>query len=469
MARILVVDDERSLCELLEILLGRAGHRVETETDGARARERVAADEFDLVVTDLKLGRHSGLDVLERVKAAWPATEVIVITAFASDEDSRRAQALGARFFVSKPVRNDHLLLMVQNALEKRALVRENVRLKREIEDRHRYGKLLGRSAAMHGLFALIDKIAPTRTTVLVTGESGVGKELVARAIHEKSPRGGGEFVAVNCGANPEGLIESELFGHEKGAFTGAVSSREGLFAQASGGTLFLDEVGELPLQVQVKLLRALQQKSVRAVGGDKDVEVDVRIVAATNRDLGDDVKAGRFREDLYYRLNVINLKVPPLRERREDLLLLTEHFLAAFAADQGRPALRLSRDAQRALLDYSFPGNVRELENLIERAVTLADGDEIGPDDLPAHVLAASAVGMAADAMPPGDLPPGFSLEAYLEGIERRIVDRALAQAKGVKTEAAKLVGLSFRQFRYRVAKLRGEAVRDGEDDAEA
>ncbi len=468
MARILVVDDERSLCELLEILLGRAGHRVETETDGARARERVAADEYDLVITDLKLGRHSGLDVLERVKTAWPATEVIVITAFASDEDSRKAQALGARFFVSKPVRNDHLLLMVQNALEKRALVRENVRLKREIEGRTRYGKLHGKSPAMRELFTLIDKIAPTRTTVLITGESGVGKELVARAIHEKSARAKGEFVAVNCGAIPEGLIESELFGHEKGAFTGAVSSREGLFVQASGGTLFLDEVGELPVLVQVKLLRALQQKSVRAVGGDRDVEVDVRIVAATNRDLGEDVKAGRFREDLYYRLNVINLKVPPLRERREDVLLLTEHFLAAFAADQGRPGMRWSRDAQRAVLDYSFPGNVRELENLVERAVTLAEGDEIGIGDLPPHVRAASAVGMVADAVPEGNLPPGFSLEAYLEGIERRLIDRALAQANGVKTEAAKLVGLSFRQFRYRVAKLRGEAVREGEEEGE-
>jgi two-component system response regulator PilR (NtrC family) len=467
-ARILVVDDERSLCELLEILLGRAGHAVATESDGARARERVAAEEFDLVITDLKLGRHSGLEVLERVKTAWPATEVIVITAFASDDDSKKAQALGARFFVSKPVRNDHLLLMVENALEKRALVRENVRLKQEIEGRTRYGRLLGKSPAMRELFALVDKIAPTRTTVLVTGESGVGKELVARAIHEKSPRGKGAFVAVNCGAIPEGLIESELFGHEKGAFTGAVASREGLFVQASGGTLFLDEVGELPQPMQVKLLRALQEKRVRAVGGDKDVEVDVRIVAATNRDLGDEVKAGRFREDLYYRLNVINLKVPPLRERREDVILLAEHFLAGFAADQGRSGLRFSRDARQALLDYSFPGNVRELENIVERAVTLAEGDEIGIGDLPSHVRAASAAGMAADAVPEGELPPGFSLEAYLEGIERKVIDRALAQANGVKTEAAKLVGLTFRQFRYRVAKLRGEAVRDGDEEAE-
>jgi two-component system response regulator PilR (NtrC family) len=464
-----VVDDERSLCELLEILLGRAGHRVETETDGARARERVAAEEFDLVITDLKLGRHLGLDVLERVKSSWPATEVIVITAFASEEDSRKAQALGARFFVSKPVRNDHLLLMVENALEKRALVRENVRLKREIEDRHRFGRLLGKSPAMRELFALIGKIAPARTTVLVTGESGVGKELVARAIHDRSPRAGQEFVAVNCGAIPEGLIESELFGHEKGAFTGATSSREGLFVAASGGTLFLDEVGELPLTVQVKLLRALQQRTVRAVGGDRDVEVDVRIVAATNRDLADDVKAGRFREDLYYRLNVINLKVPPLRERREDVLLLTEHFLEVFARDQGRPGLRLSRDAHRALLDYSFPGNVRELENLIERAVTLAEGDEIGVGDFPAHVREASGAGLAAETVADRPLPAGFSMEAYLESIERRIIDRAMAQANGVKTEAAKLVGLTFRQFRYRVAKLRGEAVREGDDEAEA
>src|SRR6266849_3608782 len=284
---------------------------------------------------------------------------------------------------------------------------------------------MVGRSAAMQGVFELVDKVAAGRTTVLITGESGVGKELVARAVHAKSPRAQQPFIPVNCGAIPEGLIERELFGHVKGAFTGAQSDKAGLFQTAEGGTLFLDEIAELPTPLQVKLLRAIQDRRIRQVGGTEDVEVDVRIVAATNRDLPAEVRAGRFREDLYYRLNVVQIRVPPLRDRREDILLLADHFLRRFGAEHRRPELRLSREARRRLDEYGFPGNVRELENLIERAVALSDGDEVTLDALPAPLRGAPSLA------PDGPLPPGFSLEAHLAGIERELIDRALAEAR--------------------------------------
>jgi two-component system response regulator PilR (NtrC family) len=311
---------------------------------------------------------------------------------------------------------------------------------------------MVGRSGAMQAVFELVDKVAAPRTTVLITGESGVGKELVARAVHARSPRAQQAFVPVNCGAIPEGLIESELFGHVKGAFTGAQSDKAGLFQTAEGGTLFLDEIAELPTPLQVKLLRAIQDRRIRQVGGTEDVEVDVRIVAATNRDLPAEVRAGRFREDLYYRLNVVQIRVPPLRDRREDILLLADHFLRRFGAEHRRPQLRLSREARRRLDEYGFPGNVRELENLIERAVALSDGDEVTLDALPAPLRGAPSLA------PDGPLPPGFSLEAHLAGIERELIDRALAEARNVKKDAAAKLGLTFRQFRHRLKKLSGE-----------
>ncbi|AKU90302.1 sigma-54-dependent transcriptional regulator [Vulgatibacter incomptus] len=460
MAHLLVVDDERSMREMLEILLQKVGHSVVAEEDAGAACERLEHEEFDLVVTDLRLGQRSGLEVLERAKALHPHTEVLMITAFASAENAVQAMKLGAYDYLTKPFKIDELLVVVEKALEKRALVRENVQLRRQLGDRARFAGILGKSAAMRELFALLDKVAPSRTTVLVTGESGVGKELVARALHEKGGRAAGPFVAVNCGAIPEGLIESELFGHEKGAFTGAVAAKPGLFSEASGGTLFLDEIGELPLAVQVKLLRALQQRVVRPVGGLRDVEIDVRIVAATNRDLEQEVREGRFREDLYYRLNVIGLKVPPVRERREDVLLLAEHFLQAFAKEQGRPGMAFSRAAQRALLDYDFPGNVRELENVVERAVTLSDGDEIEPDTFPAAVRGASPTFAVpyAGALSGVDLPDDFDLQAWLDACEREMLEKALERSRGVKTEAAKLLGITFRSIRYRLEKLRME-----------
>jgi len=303
--------------------------------------------------------------------------------------------------------------------------------------------------------------VAVARTTVLITGESGVGKELVARAVHARSPRASAPFVPVNCGAIPEGLIESELFGHAKGAFTGAQGAKQGLFQAAQDGTLFLDEIGELPLSLQVKLLRAIQERRIRPVGDTADVDVDVRLVAATNRDLAAEVRAGRFREDLYYRLNVVQVRVPPLRERREDVLPLADHFLRRFAAEHGRPLPHLSADAKRRLSEYWFPGNVRELENLIERAVALSNGDEVTVDALPPVLR-----GNGAHALSPeGPLPEGFALEEYLARIERELIDRALTEAGGVKKDDASRLGLTFRQFRHRVKKLSGQPEDDSDD----
>ncbi|HWV39394.1 MAG TPA: sigma-54 dependent transcriptional regulator [Vulgatibacter sp.] len=457
MAHLLIVDDELSMREMLEILLRKAGHSVVALDDASAACARIEEEDFDLVISDLRLGQRSGIEVLERTKAVRPHTEVLVITAYATTENAIQAMKLGAYDYLTKPFKVEELLVVVQKALEKRALAQENVSLRRKLGERGKYAGILGKSAAMQELFALIEKVAPSRTTVLVSGESGVGKELVARAIHAKGGRADGPFVAVNCGAIPEGLIESELFGHEKGAFTGAVSAKPGLFTAAAGGTLFLDEIGEVPVAVQVKLLRALQQRVIRTVGGTQDLEVDVRIVAATNRDLAVEVREGRFREDLYYRLNVIGLKVPALRERREDILLLADHFLERIAEEQGKAGLRWSPKARRIIADHDFPGNVRELENLVERAVTLADGALIEPDVFPPHLRGASASRQVLAEDEP--IPEGFDLQAHLDAYERRLLERALEQTGGVKTQAARLLGIEYRSMRYRLEKLNIEA----------
>jgi two-component system response regulator PilR (NtrC family) len=452
MASILVVDDEQSMREFLSILLHKQGHEVSTASDLQGALARLRPADLDLVITDLRLGRDSGLDVLRAAKAESPATEVVVVTAFATTENAIQAMKLGAYDYVLKPFKVDELQLVVEKALEHRALLAENRVL------RHRVGspspdELIGKAPAIEEVRRLVEKVAPARTTILIAGESGTGKEVVARAIHARSGRRELPFVAINCGAIPEGLIESELFGHEKGSFTGASEQRSGLFEVAGAGTLFLDEVGDLPQPLQVKLLRALQERKIRRVGGSRDIAMAARIVAATNRDLGDEVKAGRFREDLYYRLNVIQVRLPPLRERREDLPLFLAHFLARFAAELGRPGVRFSPEAERLLLAWDYPGNVRELSNLVERAVTLSDGLEIGAGVLPSNLRGpASAAAGVVDSLPEG----GLDLEAHLEQIERTILTQALERTDGVKTEAARLLALSFRQFRYRLAKLK-------------
>jgi two-component system, NtrC family, response regulator PilR len=454
MASILVVDDEPSMREFLEILLAKQGHQVSTAADVATALGRVAQGDLDLVITDLRLGRESGLDVLKAVKAEAPAIEVVMVTAFATTENAIQAMKAGAYDYVLKPFKVDELQLVVQKALERRALLAENQVLRHRV-GAPRVSELIGRAPSIEELRHLIEKVAPTRTTILVTGESGTGKEVVARTIHARGGRADAPFVAINCGAIPEGLIESELFGHEKGAFTGADEQRPGLFEVAGAGTLFLDEVGELPPAVQVKLLRALQERKIRRVGGARDVPVAARIVAATNRDLAEEVKAGRFREDLYYRLNVIQLRLPPLRERREDLPLFLEHYLARFAAEQARPVPRFSPEAERILLGWNYPGNVRELANLVERAVTLAGGPVIEPGVLPPALRGPQAGGGAAAPGPATTLPDaGLDLQTHLDQIERTILEQALARTSGVKTEAARLLSLTFRSLRYRLAK---------------
>src|SRR5438105_9961597 len=470
MARLLVVDDKDSIRVVLETQLARLGHAVELAGDVDSAVRALSASDFDVVITDLKLGRGTGLDVVREAKKRRPATEVVVMTAYATDESQLQAMRFGAYGYIAKsPDLTAEVVEFVARALEKResarrekSLAEDNQILREQLEGRVRFEQMVGRSSAMHGVFELVDKVAGARTTVLITGESGTGKELVARAVHGKSPRTEAPFVPVNCGAIPEGLIESELFGHVKGAFTGAAGDKEGLFQAAQGGTLFLDEIGELPTPLQVKLLRAIQERHIRPVGATEDVEVDVRIVAATNRDLAAEVRAGRFREDLYYRLNVVQIRVPPLRERREDILLLADHFLRRFRAEHDRPPLSMSREARRRLDEYGFPGNVRELENLIERAVALSSGDEVTLDALPAPLRGSLA--LATD----GPLPPGFSLEAHLANVERELIDRALSETRGVKKDAAAKLGLTFRQFRHRVKKLAGEpepAPDEGED----
>jgi two-component system response regulator PilR (NtrC family) len=451
MASILVVDDERSMREFLEILLRKQGHEVATEADLAGALARAGDGDLDLVITDLRLGRESGLDVLRAVKDQSPATEVVVVTAFATTENAVQAMKLGAYDYVLKPFKVDEITLVVEKALEHRALVAEN-RVLRHRAGRPEEQEIIGRSPAIEEVRQMVEKVAAARTTILLLGESGTGKEVVARAIHVRGGRRDQPFVAINCGAIPEGLIESELFGHEKGSFTGATESRPGLFEVAGSGTLFLDEVGDLPPAVQVRLLRALQERRIRRVGGSRDIPVAARMVAATNRDLAAEVSAGRFREDLFYRLNVIQIRLPAVRERREDVPLFLAHFLARFGAEHGRPRAQLSPEAEQLLLAHDWPGNVREIANVVERAVALSSGDAVDVAALPPNLRRRddrAALDRPA-ALPDG----GIDLQAHLDAVERALLEQALARTQGVKTEAARLLSLTFRSLRYRLAK---------------
>jgi two-component system, NtrC family, response regulator PilR len=456
MASILVVDDERSMREFLEILLAKQGHAVATAEDLSGAVRRLGEGGIDLVITDLRLGRESGLDVLRAAKAAAASTEVVMVTAWATTENAVQAMKLGAYDYLLKPFKLDELKLVVEKALERRALVAENRVLRHQLGARAPRGapEILGGSPAIEEVRSLIEKVAGAPTTVLLMGESGTGKEVAARAIHAAGPRAGQPFVAVNCGAIPEGLIESELFGHERGSFTGATEAKSGLFEVAATGTLFLDEVSELPLALQVKLLRAVQERRIRRVGGTADLPFAARILAATNRDLPEEVRVGRFREDLFYRLNVIQLRLPPLRDRADDIPVFLAHYLARFAHELGRPVSGFSPDAERLLRAYPYPGNVRELANVVERAVTLADGERIEVAVLPPAVRgAALPAASAAAAELPAD---GLDLQAHLDRIERSILEQALSRAGGVKTEAARHLSLTFRSLRYRLAKYR-------------
>jgi two-component system response regulator PilR (NtrC family) len=459
-ARILVVDDERSLREFLEIFFRREGYAVTTAASVEEAQVAVTADDFDVVISDVQLAGASGLELLRSVKEAAPETVVIMITAFATTENAIEAMKQGAYDYITKPFKVDELRLVIEKALEKKLLADENERLRTALRSRTRTRSLIGSSEAMRRVHELIAQVATTKTNVLVSGESGTGKELVARGVHDLSERRDKPFIAVNCGAIPENLLESELFGHVRGAFTGAVSNKPGLVETADGGTLFLDEIGELPQSLQVKLLRLIQEKTLRRVGGNQDQRVDVRIVAATNRDLAAEAQAGRFREDLYYRLNVIQIGLPPLRERMEDVPLLVQHFLDKYRRELGKDVSSLSPAAMEKILGHAFPGNVRELENLIERAVALARGPVIDVDVLPGAVLERSAAARA-----PAPNGSAANLDEILASYERGLLADALQRAGGVKKRAARLLGISFRSFRYRLEKL-GLDEPDGSGD---
>jgi two-component system response regulator PilR (NtrC family) len=452
-ANILVAEDERSMREFLEILLGRHDYHVVSAANGAEALQLIEKTEFDLVLTDLKMPKVGGLELLRESKRRCPATEVVVVTAFATTETAIEAMKVGAYDYLTKPFKVDEILVTVERALEKRSLVRDNAALREQLSGRYELEQLVGRSAPMQHVFEVVRRVAPTISSVLITGESGTGKELVARAIHALSARKAKAFVPVNCGAIPEALMESELFGHARGAFTGADSRKEGLFEAADGGTLFLDEIGELSPGLQVKLLRTLQEKAIKRVGDVSERRVDVRILAASNRDLEAEIGAGRFRSDLFYRLNVIPLHLPALRERPEDIPLLVERFIAKISVARGRRPPRMTPQALALLCRYRYPGNVRELENLIERAVTLTPNDQIDASALPELNNGSSAKpeGPQLDILP----DEGLDLDQHIGAIERALLLQALDRSEGGRTKAAKLLGLSLRSLRYRLAKF--------------
>jgi two-component system response regulator PilR (NtrC family) len=451
--KVLVVDDELSMREFLEILLTREGYAVKTAANGEEGIQLINQETFDLIISDMMMPKGSGMDLLARAKEVDPDCLVIMITAYGSTENAVEAMKMGAYDYITKPFQVDEIKLTVAKALEKNRLLKENIRLRREVEAKYTFENLVGASPPMREIYELIKNVAPTKSNVLILGESGTGKELAARAIHFNSPRRDKPFVTINCGAIPAELLESELFGHKKGAFTSAFTDKRGLFETAHQGTIFLDEIGETPPLLQVKLLRAIQDKTFKAVGGLEDVRVDVRVIAASNRDLEEAVKTRQFREDLYYRLNVIKITMPPLRDRKEDIPLLTQHFLRRFAQETGKEITGITPEAERLLINYPWPGNVRELENTIERAVSLTNTTLIRPENLPDRLRAESLQGTALPAL---SLPEeGVNLEQVLLEIERKLIEEALERAGGVRKRAAKLLGVSFRSFRYRLEKL--------------
>lgn len=450
MANILIVDDDLSLREVLEIALIKKEHSVWAAPDSATALSLLHAHNMDLILLDLRLGQESGIDLLVRIREVWTDIPVLMVTAYADTKSAIAALKYGARDYIHKPFDLDDFLFTVERTLETARLQEENIWLKGQIG--RQYEEIIGQSSQIQSVFALIKRIAPTNINVLVTGESGTGKELVARAIHKESLRMSKPFLAINCGGLPENLVESELFGFQKGAFTSADRSKKGLLSMAEGGTLFLDEVGELAPSTQVKLLRYVQERCFIPLGGTEELRSDVRIIAATNRNVEQSVADGNFREDLYYRLSGVKVELPPLRERRDDILALAEHFLAKACRSQKRSMRGFDPEAKKKLVNYTYPGNVRELENIIERAVALAPNDTIDPDSL-----------IIYEKIPTQDHSSGvhkvlsgqLTLDEYLAEHEQRVIAEALQRCSGHKGRAAEMVGLNFRQFRYRLTKL--------------
>ena len=455
-ARILIVDDERSMREMLAILLRREGHDVTTAENGRTAIDLIGRVSFDVIVSDARMPDVDGLEVLRQARAANPAVIAIMVTAYGSPDLIRGVETLGVNDYVEKPFNTEVLKFRIRKELDRKRLHQENALLKRAMRSAHQFENIIGTSSAMLRVFDLVDTIAPTGSTVLITGESGTGKELIARAIHVRSTRADRPFVAVNCGAPMETLLDSELFGHVRGAFTGAESNKKGLLEVAEKGTIFLDEIGDMSPMLQVKLLRVLQERRFRRVGGTEEIDADIRIIAATNRDLARMVSDGQFREDLFYRINVIPVRIPPLRERSGDIPQLAEHFVAKFAPQMKKTIVGISAAAMAQLTAYAWPGNVRELENAMERAVALERSPEVTSESLPESVrgtAAAAPVSTAAGGATP--LPDaGFDLEQHVQHIEREYIAEALRRSGGVKVKAAELLGMSFRSFRYYMKK---------------
>lgn len=453
---ILVVDDEFSMREFLEVMLAKEGYRVNSAESGRQANEMLEKNFYDLVLLDIRLGDISGLDVLRKAKSLHPKTIVIMISAYATAENAVEAMNEGAYDYLPKPFDNDELKDTIAKALQLKTLKDEKAHIDSELKEYLHYGLIVGNSPRMLHIFEVIEQIAQTRTNVLITGESGTGKELIARAIHNQSQRRDKPFVVINCGSIPETLIESEFFGYKKGAFTGAQHDKKGLFEAADTGTLFLDEIGELNLQMQVRLLRVLQERGFKPVGSNADVSVDIRIIAATNKNIEEEVIAGRFREDLFYRINVVEIKVPPLRERKGDIRALAQHFLEKYSREAGKEITKISSYAVDLLKKYDFPGNIRELENLIERSVALSATNILLPDSLAMSMHKRRWIeGIENQRFDLDEVSKGVNLDSILEAIEKAYLEKALECANGSKNKAAELLGISFRSFRYRCSKL--------------
>ena len=465
-AKILVVDDEESIREFLEIMLSRENYDVTCVSAAKKALELIKKNSFQLVITDISMPEMSGIDLLYGIKQFNHEIAVIMMTAHGSTENAVQAMKLGASDYLTKPFQLDEMKIAIEKTLKTVSLERENRLLRSELKKSYSFENIVGNSPSMHAVFDLIQRVAQTKTNIMILGESGTGKELVAHAIHRNSAQSEAPFVVINCAAVPESLFESELFGHKKGAFTGAISDKIGILEQADSGTLFLDEVGDIPLAIQVKLLRAIQQRVFRPLGATEDVTVDVRFICATNKDLEQLIGQSLFREDLYYRLNVIQIKLPSLRERREDIPALANHFLQKFNFSMGKNIKNISKEALDLLIAYDFPGNVRELENTIERSIALESHTVILPESLPQKVffskpgkiLDAASSSLPSNAEIKQNLPERagetFNLEKGVEDFEKSHIIRALEQTAGVKRKAASLLGISFRSLRYRIEK---------------
>ena len=452
----MVVDDELSMREVLEMMLTKEGYQVTCAENGRNAIGLLEKNQYDLMLCDIRLGDISGLDVLQASKKNNPDTVVILISAYATTETAVEAMNAGAYDYVPKPFDKDELMQTVAKALDLKTVEQEKVLLDDQLKENLHFGLLIGNSPAMNHIYKLILQVAKTKTNVLITGESGTGKELIAKSIHQESDRSDQPFVVINCGGIPETLMESELFGHKKGSFTGASQDKKGLFEIAHQGTIFLDEIGELSLPIQVKLLRAVQEKVFKAVGGNEDISVDIRIISATNKNLEKEVIADNFREDLFYRLNVIEIKVPPLRERKTDLRLLAQHFLEKYSKEMGKEISKFSSYAIDLLNKYDFPGNIRELENLLERSVALSTTNIILPDSLALSLHKRRWIeGFKDRRFDLDEVSRGVSLDGILEEIERGYLRKALDCSNGNKNKAAELLGVSFRSLRYRLDKL--------------